>query len=229
MRGRRRHRGRCRTCGTCRCRRTCRCGPAHHHSGSGGRGFARRPGVLVVRRTVLRRLTGAAPPAYPRLPRACTAGLARLGRLRSRRGSLAAPLGRSLRRFRRGREARLAAPAGPEDFPDRRLGRARRISGDRPWQLGPALSRHMGHGTRRDRALRAACARGEEPRPRLVPLQPSRHWTDEDGRRDRRRAGRGAGAERCGTRTAKLAPRGRLVRVARAGDHRHVGRHRRQS
>ena len=42
-------------------------------------------------------------------------------------------------------------------------------------------------------------------------------------------AGRGAGAERCGTRTAKLAPRGRLVRAACAGDHRHVGRHRRQS
>ena len=52
---------------------------------------------------------------------------------------------------------------------------------------------------------------------------------DEDRRRDRRRAGRGAGAERCGTRTAKLAPRGRLVRAACAGDHRHVGRHRRQS
>ena len=101
---------------------------------------------------------------------------------------------------------------------------------DRPRQLGPALSRHLGHGTRRDRALCTACARGRIPRPRLVPLPPSRHWIDHD-----RLVRSTALRARCWSRAmrnagrAKLAPRGRFVRAARTGDHRHVGRDRRQS
>ena len=47
----------------------------------------------------------------------------------------------------------------------------------------------------------------EQPRPRLVPLPPSRHGADEDRRRGRRRAGRRARAEQCGARHGELAPR----------------------
>ena len=158
-------------------------GPPRHHPRSGAGGLARRPGVLVVRRTVLRQFPRAAPAAHPRQPRSRLAGLARLGRLRPRRGSLAAPLGRGLCGFRGGREARVAAPAGPEDFPDRRLGRARRISRDRPRQFGAALSCDLGHRAWRDRAVRTARARCRKPRPRVVPLPPSRHRADEDRRR----------------------------------------------
>ena len=48
----------------------------------------------------------------------------------------------------------------------------------------------------------------------------------QDRRRGRRRAGRRAGAEQCGARYRKFAPARRLVRAARAGDHRHLRRHR---
>ena len=48
-------------------------------------------------------------------------------------------------------------------------------------------------------------------------------------RRGRRRAGRRARIRQCGTRAGELAAPRRIVRAARAGDHRHVGRHRRQS
>ena len=116
-RGRRRHCGRCRTCWPCRGCRTCRCGPAHHRSGSGGRSFAWRPGVLVVRRTVLRRFSGAAPPSHPRFAASlrCRTGSAPPASIATRitgRG-----MGRSLCRFRRGRKTRLAARTGPEIFP----------------------------------------------------------------------------------------------------------------
>ena len=77
------------------------------------RGVARRAGVLVLRRTVPRRLARAAPDAGHATARELAlAGLARHRRLRPRRGPLAAPLGRGVRRLRRRREALLAARPG---------------------------------------------------------------------------------------------------------------------
>ena len=43
-------------------------------------------------------------------------------------------------------------------FPDRRLGRARRLSRHRARQLGAALPRHLGHGAGADRAVRASAS-----------------------------------------------------------------------
>ena len=68
--------------------------------------------------------------------------------------------------FAAGEKRAWLRAAGPEDFPDRRLGRARRISCNRPRQFGAALSCHLGHRPGRDRAVRAARARGREPRAR---------------------------------------------------------------
>ena len=121
---------------------------------------ARRPGLLVLRRPLLRRLPRAAAAAHPRQPRPRPAGLDGLGRLRPRRGPLAAPVGRGLCRLRGRREARLAARQGRALVSHRRLGRARRLPRHRARQLGAALPRHLGHRARHRRAVRATRARG---------------------------------------------------------------------
>ncbi len=58
---------------------------------------------------------------------------------------------------------------------------------------------------------------------------PSRHGIEPDRRHRRWRSWRCAGAEQRGARHRKFARRRGLVRIECAGDHRHVGRHRRQS
>ena len=59
---------------------------------------------------------------------------------RERRGPLAAPVGGGVRPLRRHREARLPPRPRPANAAGRRLGRARRRPGQRPRQLGAALS-----------------------------------------------------------------------------------------
>ena len=122
----RRHhrRGRARRPG--RSGRTRRCRQARRHPRTGGREFARRPGLLVARRAVLRRQPRAAPHAHQGQPRTCAAGLAGFGAVRPARGFLAAQGRRSLRRFRRRRDAAVASCAGHALVSGRRLGRARR-------------------------------------------------------------------------------------------------------
>ena len=122
-----------------------------------------RPGVLVVRRPVLRRQPRTAQAGHPRQPRARAAGLARHGGFRPAGGPLAAAVGARLRRLRGGGEAQLAARTRAADLPAGRLGRTRRLRRPRTRQLGAALPRHLGHraGDRRD--LRPQAAR---PRPR---------------------------------------------------------------
>ena len=71
-------------------------------------------------------------------------------------------LGRGLRALRGRREARLAAGAGPQGLPGRRLGRARRRPGRRSRQLRAPLPHHLGHRPRDRRAVRAPRARGVE-------------------------------------------------------------------
>ena len=181
------------------------------------RAGAGRPGVLVVRRLVLRRLARAAAHAHPRLHDLAlqdwlgSAGFDRDG------GPLAPQVGRGLRRFRRRREARLAARPGPALVPDRRLGRARRLHGHRARQLGAALPRHLGHRARHHRAVRRTRARGREAGARLAALPPSRQWLHHHGRRRRRRARRRPGAEQGRARTGQLAHRGRRFRAQGAG------------
>ena len=77
--------------------------------------------------------------------------------------------------FAAGEKRVVAAPAGPANLPRGRLGRARRLSCDRPRQYGAALPRHLGHRAGRARAVPAPRARGRAARARLVPLPPSRH------------------------------------------------------
>ena len=156
------------------------------------------------------------------------AGLDGLGRLRPRRGSLAAQVGRGLRRLRGGREARLAACPRRALVSDRRLGRARRLHRHRARQLGAALPRHLGHGARHHRAVRCARARGRQAGARVAALPPSRQRAHQHGRRRRRRAGDILEPSERRARTAELAHGGRRVRAQGAGDHRHVRRHRRQ-
>ena len=133
-----------------------------------------------------------------------------LGRLRPRGGSLAAPVGRGLRRFRRGREARRGCrQQGLRIFPI--VGWAERggYLAHRSRQFGAALSRHVGHRARRDRAVRAARARGGAKG--LVTFR-FRHRVNaltENRRRGRWRAGRRAGAEQ--RRSAGTASSRRLV------------------
>ena len=69
---------------------------------------------------------------------------------------------------------------GLQNLPRGRLGRARRLSCDRPRQHGAALPRHLGHRAGRARAVPAPRARGRAARARLVPLPPSRHVAHQD-------------------------------------------------
>ena len=78
----------------------------------GARGEPRRTGVVVVRRPVPHRLARAAAHGHQGLARARAAGLVRHRRLRSRRGRVAAALGRGVPPVRRRREARVAAREG---------------------------------------------------------------------------------------------------------------------
>ena len=195
----------------------------------GGRAVAGRAGVLVVRRPVLRRLARAAAHAHPRLARPGAAGLAGLGRLRPRGGPLAPQVGRGLRRLRGGREARLAArprralvsrsSAGPSAAATPPPSTATRCrASTSPGARGPASSR---------RSLRA-CARAPSRGSCRCAFaiastrSPARPASSTASRGDileptQRRA-----------RTAELAHDGRRFRPQGAGDHRHVGRHRRQ-
>ena len=106
--------------------------------------------------------------------RSRAAGLDGHRRLRSRRRSLAAPLGRGLCRVRRRRKTRLAARDGPSHLPGRRLGRARRLRCDGPRQFGAAVSCHLGHRPRHCRTVRAPRARGGNERPADFQVPPSR-------------------------------------------------------
>ena len=107
------------------------------------------------------------------------AGLAGLGRLRPRRGRLAANAGpRPTSPSPPARSAHGCTRKGVRWFPDRRLGRARRLYRHRARQLGAALSRHLGHGTGRARAVRAPRARGRASGPRDAALSPSRQRAD---------------------------------------------------
>ena len=119
--------------------------------------------------------------------------------------------------------------AGPAVLSRRRLGRARRISGDRPRQFGAALSCDLGHRARRARALRPPRARGASTRPRDVPLPPSRDaLTTTGGAVDGVQGDvlEPSNAERGRRARARLAG---SFALTRAGRDRHVGRHRRQS
>ena len=205
-----------------------RCRPQGDPARPGGRAVAGRPGVLVVRRADVRRQPRAAPPAHPRLARPGAAGLDGLGRLRSRGGSLAEALGRGLCGVRGRREAGVAEGPRRALVPDRGLGRARRLHGDRARQLGAALPHHVGHRPRRHRAVRASRARGCRQRARDAALSPSCQRADQQRRRGRWRARRGAGADLGGARRAELARRSRRVRPQGAGGDRHLRRHRRQ-
>ena len=120
----------------------------------GGQAFWSFGGLFLVDSPEQRRLR------IKRLARARLAGLAGHRGLRPRRGRVAAALGRGVRRLRRRREARLAARAWACSSAQRRLGRARRLPGDRARQLGAALPRHLGHRAGRGRAVRAPRARG---------------------------------------------------------------------
>ncbi len=126
-----------------------------------------RPGVLVARRAVPRRLARAAPHGRQ--------GLARAG---AGRTGWAAPAfdrddedhwprrwARGLRRLRRGREAALAARQGLRWLPGRGLGRARRLRRHRATATRCRASTSPGAPARRGRAVRAPGAR----RPRRGP------------------------------------------------------------
>ena len=109
-------------------------------------------------------------------------------RIRPRRGPLAAPLGRGVRRLRRRREAVLAAGDGAPALPRRRLGRARRRPRRRPRQLGAALPHHLGDRARAGRAVRAA-GRGRRRRRAWSRSRSgigSTSWSSTDGAVDRR-------------------------------------------
>ena len=75
------------------------------------------------------------------------------GRLRSRRGFLAAPMGRSLCRLCRRRKARVVARTRSAFLSGCRLGRTRRRRRGRPRQFGTALPSDLGHRARRYRAV----------------------------------------------------------------------------
>ena len=153
-----------------------------------------------------------------------TAAFDRAGR------SLAAQVGGGLRRLRRRREARLAARAGLRFFPDRRLGRARRLRRHRATAIRCRASTSPGAPGRAwstpfVRRVRGGGRRG------LVSFK-FRHRVNEltmtggavDGvRGDDPRAER-RGARR---RPARATTIGR-VRAERAGGDRHLRRHRRQ-
>ena len=121
--------------------------------------------------------------------------------VRPRRGPLAAPLGRGLRRLRRRREAAVAARPGPADLPGRRLGRARRRPRRRARQLGAALPPHLGHRARASsRRSSGGCAR-RSPRGLVTLRLPAPRRRAGRHRRHRdRRARRGPGARRHGAR-----------------------------
>ena len=169
----------------------------HRRPGAGTE--PRRSGVLVLRWAVLRRLTRAAAAADQGLARTRLAGLARLGRLRppgrpGRTGSLAAPLGRGVRRLRGRREARLAARARGALVPGGRLGRARGLPRERARQLGAALPRHLGHRSGARRAVRRPGARGRGGRAAHVRVPASGRRPDVHRRCGRRRSRHGARA-----------------------------------
>ena len=150
----------------------------------------RRPGVLVARRALPRRHPRAAADGRQGLLRARPPGLDGQRAVRPRERLLAASLGRGVRRLRRRREAPVAPRPGAAGLPGGRLGRARRRSRRRSRQLGAALPPHLGHRSRRGRAVRAPGARGgregpgdvQVPAPRRRPGQGRRH-------RDRRTRG----------------------------------------
>ena len=123
---------------------------------------ARRPGVLVPGRPVLRQLPGAAAAADPRLGRAGPGRLAGQRRVRPAGGLLAAPLGRGVRALRGRRAAVLAARARGALVPAGAVGRARRLHRPRTRQLGPPLPPHLGHRTRHwsSRSPTRCCSRG---------------------------------------------------------------------
>ena len=88
------------------------CAPA----GAGAGAVARRPGPLVVRRAVPRRLARAAPDGRERLPRPCAAGLARQRRLRPRRRHWPR-VGRGLPAFAAGEKRAWLHAQGVRFFP----------------------------------------------------------------------------------------------------------------
>ena len=126
----------------------------------------RRPGVLVARRAVPRRLPRAAPDGRPRLARARPAGLVRQSRpvrpapRTTGRGAGPRPTCTSPR----ARSGRGCTSMGHRFFPV--VGWAERGDGraERSRQLGAALPHHLGHRARRRRAVRAPRARGASPR-----------------------------------------------------------------
>ena len=132
---------------------------------SRGRAEPRRPGVLVARRIVSRRLARAAPPRHSRLARARAARLDEHRRLRSRRGLIGRGGGRRRTSIsRRTRSARGCTQQGMRWFPA--VGWAERWRGrrERAGEQRPALSRHVGHRPWRPRAVRAARARARDAR-----------------------------------------------------------------
>ncbi len=131
--------------------------------------------------------------------------------------------------LRRRREARLAAWPGRALVPDRRLGRARRLSRHRARQLGAALPCHLGHGAGAHRAVRQARARGREGGPRVAALPPPRERADAPAAaRSTACAGEVLEPSSVERGARQLAQGGGRLRAQGAGGDRHLGRHRRQ-
>ena len=174
------------------------------------RAVARRPGVLVVRRAVLRRHRPSSGAAASATRATSPAGLAGLGRLRPRRRTTGRASGpRPTSTSRPARSAPGCTRRACAGFPI--VGWAERggYLADRARQLGAALPRHLGHRARRRRAVRArACARRAEARAacRCASATASTSSTTNGGAVDGVR-GDGPGAERRRARRAELARR----------------------
>ena len=213
--------------GSGRCLRARRPGPARPDRRPGERGQHRWPGVLVVRRPLLRRQPRAAAPRHSRQPRARAAGLARHRRIRPHprttgRGNGRTPTSTS----RRGRSAAGCATGGCRPS---------------PWSAGPSAVATTPAGTAtRYRASTSPGARGPRSstssrdgctRPAGAVRAPApRRRTHRRRRRGRRGARRGAGTV--------ARPRGACRRhetslddfeFPRSGRHRRQWRDRRQS
>ena len=182
-----------------------RCRPARADRRAGTGAEPGRAGVLVVRWIVLRGFAGTT--ANGRARFTC-AGIGRLDghrRLRSPGRLLAAQVGRGVCRFCRGRETRVAARDGYALVPGGGLGGARRLRRDRPWQFGAALSRHLGHRTRRAGTIRAARARRAGKGFAELRLSPSRGRVAGGERQRGRRAGHATRRRRHGTWQAAMS------------------------
>ena len=134
-------------------------------------------------------------------------------------------MGARLRRLRGGREAQLAAGARVAYLPAGRLGRARRLRRTRARKLGATLSHHVGDRPSDRRGIRTPT---HGSRQRHLRAPPPRRRADRLRRRGRRRAWRGAGADRCSARCRHVTKHHRRVRLPRAGGDRGERRHRRQ-